>query len=118
MDNLGLIIGVATVLIALLGLIFGMLKHFESNMDKRFDAIDARLLAVDGRFEAMSADINLRFEEVNRRLEAMNKRFDSKFDEVNRQIFALAMNLRPHLVEPTDEDEASTTRSVRDLARN
>lgn len=80
MENLGLVIAVATVLIALLGLIFGMLKHFETNMNKRFDKVDAK-------FDNM----------------------DAKFDQVNRQIFALAMNLRPHLVEPTPSVPVSSS---------
>ncbi|WPL17886.1 hypothetical protein Thiowin_02929 [Thiorhodovibrio winogradskyi] len=59
--------------------------------DKRFDAMqtqmDKRFDAVDKRFEAMQTQMDKRFDAVDKRFEAMDKRFEALTRRIDRFMF-------------------------------
>ena len=77
-----------------------VIKSLQREMDKRFDAMDARFAAlqremdrrfevVDARFAALQREMDRRFEVVDARFEAMDARFeamDARFAALQREM--------------------------------
>ena len=85
-----------TTAVAVLGLMFGMLKYFESRMDKRFDQFEVK---IDRRFE----QVDRRFEQVDRKFELV----DQKLEVMNERIFELALAVHPRVRETREQRVAA-----------
>ena len=107
-------IAVATIGIALAGLMI----HFTTAMNRRFDDMNIRFDDVNRRFD----DVNLRFDDVNRRFDDMNRRFDdavrqndAAHAQINTSISELRADFRALIPRPAAEPEQESAAEPRDL---
>ncbi len=88
---------IATVGIALAGLMI----HFTTTMNRRFDDVNRRFDDVNRRFD----DVNHRFDDVNRRFEDATRRNDAAHVQINASISELRADFRALIPRPAAESD-------------
>gem|GEM_PF-3805726 len=75
--TIGTMLGVG---VALIGFMYGMIRNLRSDMNGRFDQVDARFGQVDSRLDRMDTRLDRmdeRFDRIDERFERIDERFRS-----------------------------------------
>ena len=91
--------GIGTVA-TMVGVMLTVQRHFQAQVDKRFDLVDKRFEQVDKRFDLVDTrfeqvgirfdQIDLRFEHIERRFERADTQFESRFDRIQQRLDGVA----------------------------
>ena len=100
-------IAVATIGIALAGLMI----HFTTTMNRRFDDVNRRFDDVNLRFD----DVNRRFDDVNRRFDDAVRQNDAAHAQINTSISELRADFRALIPRPAAEPEQESAAEPRGL---
>ena len=90
-------IAIATVGIALAGLLI----HFTTTMNRRLDDMNRR-------FDDMNRDVNRRFDDMNRRFDDAARQNDAAHAQLNTSISELRADFRAFISRPAAEPDQTT----------
>ena len=97
-------IAITTVGIALAGLMI----HFTTTMNRRFDDVNRRFDDVNRRFDDMNRSVNHRFDDLNRRFEDAARQNEAAHARLDASISELRADFRTLIPRPADEGDQAT----------